>query len=220
MKKLILVLLFVPLISFGQNFTFYELIELFDLRSSESLMYKKGLRNIKVSKMYTYKEITRTADCELDPDGKLCDWRCRTVDEVIRSEYEKSSIDFKNYIFIKSQRSKFADGYNSETKTAYSFIDIFYSEESDNGNCNNSFTFGSPPIYTLSIDIQFNDKSDFEYLKKSILENAEYQKTVDLYNTVPEAKFLFLDKKRDRNIFFSLSEYDDSGIIEMNVGWI
>ena len=213
MKKLILILLFVPVASFGQAFTINQLTELFDLRSAESLMYKKGLRNIEVSKNYTYQKIFRSANCELDPEKKLCEWRCINMDKVISSEYEKSSIDFKNYEFRKTQRSNFADNYNSEAKTASSFIDISYQEKSNNGNCNNTF---KKPSYTLNINIQFNNKSDFEYLKQSILEKAEYDKTMS-YTSVPEARFFFLDEKRDRNIYFRIREKDNSGHIDTQI---
>ena len=99
--------------------------------------------------------------------------------------------------------------YDSEKQIAASFINIYYTGEKDNGNCNK--TFGKT-YYSMDIDIQFNDKSEFKYLKNSIIDNAEYEET-----NVWGVNFKYYDLDNDRNISFRIREEDNYGEIEIRL---
>ena len=227
MKKLFIFLLFVPLYSVGQNFSIYELANLVHIKDAEFLMYKKGSRSIEANKYYSYEPISRSESCESDPYNKQCDWKCITGHgynyvsdgkggkklNMITSKSPKSDIEYEYYQKKLTQTSKFASDYNSLNKTAKTFIDIKYVEKTDNGNCNKIF---SKPSYRLIIDIQFNYKSEFEYLKNSIVDNAEYDETKIIRNPLnnsplgsPVASFHFFNKKNNRKMIFKVEETDN-----------
>ena len=138
---------------------------------------------------------------------------------MITSKSPKSDIEYEYYQKKLTQTSKFASDYNSLNKTAKTFIDIKYVEKTDNGNCNKIF---SKPSYRLIIDIQFNYKSEFEYLKNSIVDNAEYDETKIIRNPLdnsplgsPVASFHFFNKKNNRKMIFKVEETDNYGRIRI-----
>ena len=217
MKKLNFLLLFLPLISFGQYFDVEDFKNLIDLRSVESLMYTKGLRNIEVEKQFQYLEHTK-CNCSVFSSTKNrnddCDWCCLAVGEIITKGYELQKVPFTNYEIRHKQISKFANNYNSEKKSATLFVNTNYVRENKNTNCKNEF-YGDWKK-TIYIDFQLNDKDEGEYLKKSIVENAEYIKTIQIGESI-YVKYVYQDKKRERSIYFDIVEYDNYIFLDIKI---
>ncbi len=206
---------FLPLIMFGQEFNFSEIIELNDLRSSESLMYKMELRNISSKDKYYYEAYNHCDDSPIS-----CDWDCRQpiIGSYISSDFERSNIKYKYYSERKETRSQFAKNYNSKTKKATTFIDIVRRIESDNLNCIETFKTNSEDIV---IRFQFNNKEDLYYLKNEIIANSEFSHT-NSYASPTEAIYRFKqetkminDQEKEYGIYFRISEGDTFGNINI-----
>jgi hypothetical protein len=217
MKKpfAILTMYFLPLIMFGQEFDFSEIIELNNLRSSESLMYKKELRNISSKDKYYYEAYKHCDDSNIS-----CDWDCRQpiIGSYVSSNFQRNDIKFEYYSERKETRSQFVRNYNSKTKKATTFIDIVRRIESDNLNCIKTFKTNSEDIV---IGFQFNNKEDFYYLKNEIITNSEFSHTNSyaspteaIYRYKQETKIIN-DQKKEYGIYFTISEGDTFGNINI-----
>jgi hypothetical protein len=206
----LLFLLLIPFYSFGQYFSVDDFKNLIDLRSTESLMYKKGLRSIEVKKKFIYTEMTK---CE-SPKNVDCFWGCRSIGEILRKDYKLQKVPFTNYEILHKQISKFANNYNSQKKTATLFVDIAYSRTKKNTNCKNEFLYDWEKY--ISISFQFNDKEEGNYFKNSIIQNTEYVKTAQLGESI-YVRYVYQDKNRKRSIFFDIWEYDNYISIDVNV---
>ena len=175
MKKLVLILL-ITSTSFGQSFTKLDVLKFKDLTKVEALMYKKGMRNIKTTTNYWYKEIFRNLNSD-DPyckGHKTCEWYCTKVGRSIDDKYPIQELDYEYYSLIKTESSDFAFNYNSNTSSATTFVNVTYRVISSNTNCDKQIKLGSS---FLEIEFQFNDMSDFDFLKNNIMGFANYLKT-------------------------------------------
>lgn len=217
MKKLltIITMSFLPLIIFGQEFNFSEIIELNNLRSAESLMYKKELRNIRSKDKYYYEEYKHCDDKSIS-----CDWDCRQpiIGSYISSDFKRNNITYKYYSERKETRSQFVKNFNSKTKKATTFVDVVRRIESDNLNCIETFKTNSED---LGIRFQFNLKEDFYYLKNEIIANSEYSHT-NSYTSPTEAIYRFKqeskminDQEKEYGVYFTISEGDTFGNIHI-----
>tara|TARA_B100000927_G_scaffold199236_1_gene161143 strand:+ start:1818 stop:2399 length:582 start_codon:yes stop_codon:yes gene_type:complete len=182
MKKLLLILLCVPMIGFGQNISFSELIQIKDVKTFEKIMYEKGMRYIESNKNYSYWPFTLSGDTmhmQTKKRGK--------------TEF-KSSDEF--YIKEKELNSKFGMNYNSKTKSASLFCEIIekskYEAHPDMEKRNRNFNF-------VKYNLQFSEKANFNAFWNSININIIYSHTKNngkrIYNY--------------NNIEIEVKEYDD-----------
>ena len=127
-------------------------------------------------------------------------------------------VPFKNYSKGHLIKNDFANNYNSTKKIATSFIHIEYLERFANNNCNNLFVKEKE---TLNIEIQFNDKSEYNYLMREIINNATYQETFSEFGSTfamyryEQGKILEYGESLDKGIKFIIHEDDDSGYVEI-----
>ena len=209
-------LLFSSLFAEGQILNYQEIVRLQNLKSTEDLLYKMGLRNIGRKKRFHYVEMKRCDTIQVD-----CEWGCFQILGAIDSDYEKNNILFKNYEIQQFTDSKFAQNYNSTTKKATMFVEITEKKESSNFNCNNLFGDWDEQIW---IRIQFNDKSDFNYLLSQITQNTTYFDTVSdfsgentaVYRLILGTKYIKgYNKHFNTGIEFRINEYDFYGTVNI-----
>ena len=205
MKSLFVFLLLVPLLTFGQEFPFSDLVRLNNLKSIESFMYKKGLRNIDTSKKVEYREWT---NCKLidNDDPENCESYCNRLSFPISKEKYNN---IRNSYKAEFKWSEFGVNYNSSSENATTFVTVFSETIFSYIQCKKKIVESKG---RLNIRFQFNDKSDFELLKTDALSKAEYVETLSYFS-----KFRFYDKISDRDIVILIEEEDDYGVIDIQL---
>jgi len=193
MKKLLLILLCLPMIGFGQDFSYNQLINIKDIKTFEKIMYEKGIRFIEKSNYYEYRAKNLT-----DSGAYTLDFKWGDKEFDVSSEfYEKN----------KSNRSYFGRNYNSNKEVA----EVFY-KMNERSNFQNYNTMSDK-----SID---NTGYEYNYIKFSVefADKSEYKKfwnTIDIplvySNTNKDGKRIYEYK----NLFFKIKEYDETVNIEI-----
>tara|TARA_B100000780_G_scaffold111216_1_gene77823 strand:- start:1094 stop:1600 length:507 start_codon:yes stop_codon:yes gene_type:complete len=168
-------------------------------------MYKKGLRNIDTSKKVEYREWT---NCKLinNDDPEICDSYCDTLSFPISKEKYNN---IRNSYKEEFKWSEFGVNYNSSSEKATTFVTVFSETIFSYIQCKKKIVEFKG---SLNIKFQFNDKSDFELLKKDALSKAEYVETLSYFS-----KFRFYDKISDRDIVILIHEEDDFGVIDIQL---
>ena len=188
MKKLLLLLLCLPIIGFGQDLSYNELINITDIKTFEKIMYEKGMRYIKGENYYTYFKATRK------PEGGIIlnDFKYGTT------EFEPTSELFER---TKQNYSYFGRNYNSKSETAEVFYKMKegskfknYSSLTDKTLDNSGFQFNY-----IKFELQFADKSEYDKFWDTINIRLDYSHT----NKDGERIYNY------RNIEFEVKEYDE-----------
>tara|TARA_B110000858_G_scaffold197597_1_gene259867 strand:- start:1970 stop:2608 length:639 start_codon:yes stop_codon:yes gene_type:complete len=152
MKKLILLLLFIPLVSLGQQYNFSELIQMTSsLRNFESSMFKKANNKISGNKKEYYNARLITESEHI------------TYSDMYKNESEVYEAH-PGYKAVKVNRvwSTFGEKYNDETKTARTFYNFY------KGN-----TIHNIDEISTSISIQYNNNDEFELMVKYLSNNED-----------------------------------------------
>ena len=152
MKKLLLLLLFIPLVSFGQQYNFSELIKMTSsLRNFENSMFKKANNKIR-----GYKEEYYNARLKTESEHITYSNRYKNESEVYEAH--------PGYKAVKVNRvwSYFGEKYNGETETARTFYDFY------KGN-----TIHNIDKISTSISIQYNNNDEFEFMVKYLSNNED-----------------------------------------------
>jgi hypothetical protein len=154
MKKLIL-LLFIPLISFGQQFSFKDLTEMI---MSQSLYERKNITNGNASTRY-----------------EVADWyEFECINPfMIGGGYGNPDDCEGEMIYLetsKDVKSSFAEGYNKESKTATTFYDLHIIKDIEN------IILGpyEPKYESRQLKIQYNNPNHYKAILKQIDQTSEY----------------------------------------------
>lgn len=224
LKIIILIIsqiLFLSISSICQNLTFDDFVNIKELKDSELLLYKSGLRNIEKKSRYIFIECERC-----DTNFVECDWKCTSHIRTIYSDFNREDLELKNYTKQKNTSSNFAKNYNSKTKKAEIFITVKEFEECNNFNCNNELVILPKKI---NIEIQYNNINEFSLLMSSIIENAEYVETKTLVENTTTAIYRYKTGKTfikyknnyfDSGIYFYITEFDSYNIVEIKYKYI
>ena len=221
MRKLLFFLFFIPLISFGQNFQINDFIDLDEnaengkkiIKNAEAIMIRSGLRMIKKYAHYDYYILENCNVGNKDRGTGFVDdgfsWQCASSHPYkdksgnTNSFNYRQSIPHTNYREKENITSKFVKNYDSLNKKASTWVNLNYYKKIENKD--QGFT----------IDFQFSNKSEFEFLKRGILDVAEYDYTPErFYGDYPPMNYIY--KKNGRTIRFTLIEGDDVAEIIIN----
>ena len=165
MKKLLFILIALPMIGFGQDITYSDLIMIKDIRNFEKIMYEKGMRYISSANYYTY-------------------WpRIKTNTGWVRGDFEYGTTEFEptaeRYTKSKQNHSGFGRNYNSKTETAEAFYKMRerskfqnYSSLIDKTLDNSGFS-----LNYIKFELQFPDKSEYDNFWNTINIPLEYSHT-------------------------------------------
>lgn len=201
-----------PIDMSAQHFYFNDFAKVKNLNDVEGLMFSKSLRNTKRDESYNYFELVK----QFFDDPKNCNWKHAATGKLISSKKSLLDAPFKNYKLGHIIKNDFAKKYNSVKKIAESFIHIEYLEYSANNNCDNLFIKEKE---TLSLEIQFNDKDDYEFLMNEIIKNSTYKDTFSDFGS-PHAIYRYEQGKKIENgesldigIKFIVHEDDESGYV-------
>ena len=226
--KIILTTLFLfPFLFFSQNFSISDFLSLDEnadngkriIKDAERIMHStNGLRMIDKYSHYDYYVLK---NCNVGNIGKINDdgynWQCTNINNYrdkngnMNSFLFKQSIPHTNYRENEYIISEFAKNYNKTTERASTFVDIKYYKQIENNNYKNIFEIKEQ---YFKISFQFLNKSEFYYLKRGILDIADYDNTPSsYYGDYPPVIYIF--KNNERIISFTITEGDDIGEIDI-----
>ena len=222
MKKLSLILLFIPFVLNSQNFDINDFINLYEsanngnkiMKSAEALIFQNGIRMIKKKQEYEYWILKNCDVGSYLEDGR---WSCRNSSSYsdANGNYNfkyKQQIPHNNYEENKWNTSNFAKNYNSVNETATTWVNLKAFKRTSNDNKDDEFILEASSFF---IRIQFSEKTQYSYLKNGIINLAEYDYTPDVYyGDYPPVKYIY--KKGERIIRFTFTESDKSSTIEIN----
>ena len=222
MKKLILILLFIPIVLNSQNFDINDFINLDEsanngnkiMKSAEALIFQNGIRMIKKKQEYEYWILKNCDVGSYLEDGR---WRCRNSSSYsdANGNYNfkyKQQIPHNNYEENKWNTSNFAKNYNSVNETATTWVELKAYNLTRNDNKDDEFRLEAS---SFSISIQFSEKTQYSYLKNGIINLAEYDYTPDVYyGDYPPVNYIY--KKGERIIRFTFTESDKTSTIKIN----
>tara|TARA_B100001059_G_C17732663_1_gene527103 strand:+ start:333 stop:1001 length:669 start_codon:yes stop_codon:yes gene_type:complete len=122
MKKILLLLLFIPLVSFGQQFSINELIEMStDIKLYERKMFSMGnqMTNKESEVWYDYYDSTEPRL----PNGKIKSRYSCSGETIIEAKEECPRSKDPKYKFLKRESNyvSFAENYNSKKEEAHTF---------------------------------------------------------------------------------------------------
>ena len=222
--KIILITLFLfPFFFFSQNFSIYDFLSLDEnadngkriIKDAERIMHStNGLRMIDKYSHYDYYVLK---NCNV---GELIGgyyWEC-TSQSIYRDKNGntnsfllKQLIPHTNYRENEYIGSEFVRNYDKTTETASTFVNISYYKAIQNDNYKNIFGIKEQ---SLKISFQFSNKSEFYYLRRGILDIADYDYTPSAYyGDYPPVNYIF--KNNERIIRFTITEGDDIGEIDI-----
>tara|TARA_B100000767_G_C19595925_1_gene463476 strand:+ start:122 stop:802 length:681 start_codon:yes stop_codon:yes gene_type:complete len=222
MKKLILILLFIPIVLNSQNFDINDFINLDEsanngnkiMKSAEALIFQNGIRMIKKKQEYEYWILKNCDVGSYLEDGR---WRCRNSSSYsdANGNYNfkyKQQIPHNNYEENKWNTSNFAKNYNSVNETATTWVQLTAFKRTSNDNKDDEFILEASSFF---ISIQFSEKTQYSYLKNGIINLAEYDYTPDVYyGDYPPVNYIY--KKGERIIRFTFTESDKTSTIKIN----
>ena len=183
MKKLLLILLCLPMIGMGQDVSYIDLIKLNDLKSFEKLMYEKKFRYIEGNKEYSLHDGVW--------DEKTRNFK--SLNFILTDDLTEIEHKYDDYHLRKSERSSFGKNYNSQMGTAETFYKMNIASR--------YYSYKSPSYMWnyIGFEIQFSDQSDFEKFWNTINIPIEY------YDTDKKGTRTYKYKK----IEFKITDYDD-----------
>jgi hypothetical protein len=196
---LIIFLLFYSLSSFSQ-ITFNDVLA-FEKKSFKEIQSDLFQRFtvIRNEKKYTYVPIKKCNSTKFVAD--TCQWACESIEygSEIYSKYPLERVVFnksrsKNYEKREFLETSFGENYNSVTKSASTFIDLYMTNEWSNGNCENKLKAKKP--YPIKIDIQFSNISDWNNFKKRVAENSIFSGATESIDDIP-ATFHYAIRRRE-----------------------
>ena len=234
MKKSLIILLLFPVFLFAQDFSKSELLSISDLKSTELLMYKKGMRNISREESIDlfelkYKSLKNTSkDCESSSSN--CDWISSGFiiysndggnywkylsgwgDYDSNKLYKRNDFPFNKYDKRYNTKSIFTYGYSSVTKEANSFVEINFSK-TERKNTGTKWDRN-----TLNIKVQYNNLSDFQKFKNNIISFSKYEKTYKSIDGYQSALFTLDNSTFEYTnlIEFTIYQDDNIGYISIN----
>ena len=222
MKKLSLILLFIPFVLNSQNFDINDFINLYEsanngnkiMKSAEALIFQNGIRMIKKKQEYEYWILKNCDVGSYLEDGR---WSCRNSSSYsdANGNYNfkyKQQIPHNNYEENKWNTSNFAKNYNSVNETATTWVNLKAFKRTSNDNKDDEFILEASSFF---IRIQFSEKTQYSYLKNGIINLAEYDYTPDVYyGDYPPVNYIY--KKGERIIRFIFTESDKTSTIEIN----
>ena len=183
MKKILIILLCLPMIGFGQDVSYTDLIKLNDIKSFEKLMYEKRFRYIEGELEYSLSE-------------GVWDEKTRTfTGKNFSYGYDFNEIEhnYDDYYLRKYERSSFGKDYNSKIKTAEIFCEMLISSMYE------SYLETKYEWNFVKFKIQFNNQLDFEKFWDTINITIEYN------NTDNEGARTYKYKKME----FKIIDYDN-----------
>ena len=151
-----------------------------------------------------------------------CEWKCfNGVFGSFDSNYRTTQPNFsdtsiKNYTESIVHKTNYGENYNSETKTATTFIEISDGEVWGNTNCKNEFKFIRKS--NINFYIQFNDFNHWNNFKKSVLKNSQFQSVWDpnIEGMAPRMRFGIRRKKgyngQWKGVYIQLIEGNKSNV--------
>ena len=193
MKKLIL-LLFIPLISFGQQFSFKDLTEMI---MSQSLYERKNISNGNTSTGY-----------------EVADWyQYECINPSIRGGGYGNPDDCEGEMIYletsKDVKSSFAEGYNKESKTATTFYDLHIIKDIEN------IILGpyEPNNESRQLKIQYNNPNHYNEIVWQIDQTSKYTGIKKKYS-ITYYTYVF----NKLTIEIEKSGYNDGGTIKIKFG--
>jgi len=202
--------------TYSQSFNIKDFLDLDEnknngsqiIKDAEALMISINLRMIEKKQIYEYTILKECNKGNYMPND--CQWQC-TNNSGYKNSNDKFSFKYKqsiphpNYIERKYNTSNFVRNYNSVEKKASTWVELRRYKSIRNNNCKNEFVIDEQGFI---IDFQFSNKSEFEFLKRGILDVAKYNYTPDsYYSDYPPVNYIY--EKNDRTIRFTLLEGDD-----------
>ena len=193
MKKLIL-LLFIPLISFGQQFSFKDLT---DMIMSQSLYERKNISNGNASTRY-----------------EVADWyQFECINPFMRGggygNPEPCEGEMIYLVTSKDVKSNFAEGYNKESKTATTFYDLHIIKDIEN------IILGpfEPNYESRQLKIQYNNPNHYKEIVEQIDQTSEY---IGIKNEYSITYYTYVFNKL--KIEIKKNDYNDGGTIKIEFG--
>jgi hypothetical protein len=227
MRKFLFLLVFIPLVSFGQNFQISDFMDLDEnaengkkiIKNLEALMIRNDLRMLEKTQYYDYYILKNCNVGNKDRGTEFVDdgfsWQCTSSHPYKDKFGNTNSFNYRQYPPQTNYReeeliiSEFAKNYNSLNETAEKWVELRYYKKIQNNNYKNKFEIDKQ---SFKINFQFSNKSGFDFLKRGILDVAEYDYTLPpLYGGAPTVNYIY--KKNGRTIQFTIREKDETSHI-------